>query len=685
MVRSPYKSLTRLAKVVDLTFLLVGNLGSLSMSYNHTTKEISNMLKENRSFAPQADFSSGAHVKSLEDYKKIWRESVEKPSEFWSEQAKKLLNWDSPWDSVYHEDEGMRVSWFKGAKINASANCLDRHVASCPDKTAIFWEGEPGDTRSISYAELHRGVCKLANGLKRLGMTQNDVLTIYMPMIPELTMTVLACARLGIMHNVVFAGFSSEALATRILDAGSKYLVTADGVFRKGKKLALKSTVDKSLEQCPFVKKVIVYPRTQQDVSMQVGRDIWWSDFFESEKDSCPALGFDSENPLFLLYTSGSTGKPKGIVHSTGGYLLGAAITTKYIFDLQDHDVYWCTADAGWITGHTYSIYGPLSLGVSTLMYEGAPNTPDWGRFWALIEKYKVSKFYTAPTAIRSFIKCGPDFPDKYDLSSLRLLGTVGESINPEVWMWFRKKIGGDRCPIVDTWWQTETGSIMISGLPGVHASKPGAAMAPFFGVKAKILTEEGEKPATNTGGYLTIANPWPSMMRTIFGDHERFINQYWSKFPNCYFTGDGARCDEDGDFWIMGRIDDVLNVSGHRLSTMEIESALVSHDAVSEAAVVGQADELTGEAIFCFVALKNSKLENNHLMQELKDHVSQQIGSLARPRHIQFTESLPKTRSGKIMRRLLRDLASGKELVGDVSTLEDKKTIENLYISKHS
>lgn len=642
---------------------------------NEQFGNISNILKESRSFAPPADFAQNAYVGNFSQYENIWKQASKDTEGFWQDHAK-MLDWVSPHNEVFREEKDYHFKWFVGGKINACYNCVDRHLQDKSDKIAIYWEGEPGDSRQISYAELHKEVCKVANSFKRLGIKTGDVITFYMPMVPELTIAVLACARIGVMHNVVFAGFSSESLATRINDAKSRFVVTADGVFRKGKILPLKNAVDACVDLCPSLEKVIVLERTGQGYSFNHKNDITWQEFTAGVSDQCEAHGFDSEHPLFLLYTSGSTGTPKGILHTTAGYLLGTAVTSKFIFDLKDDDIYWCTADIGWITGHSYGVYGPLALGASILMYEGAPCTPNWGRFWQLIEKYKVSKFYTAPTAIRSFIKYGSSFPEQYDLSSLKLLGTVGEPINPEAWMWYRDTIGKGKCPIVDSWWQTETGSMMIAGLPGATLSKPGSASKPFFGICPEVVDEQGHKVPANKGGYLVINKPWPSMMRTIFGNHERFKAQYWEKIPGRYFTGDGARIDEDGDIWIMGRIDDVLNVSGHRLSTMEIESSLVSHESVAEAAVVGRPDDLKGEAICCFITLKNG-VSTDNLKYQLQQHVCDHIGPLARPDEIFFTDTLPKTRSGKIMRRLLRDIAMGKEISGDTSTLENIAAIE--------
>ena len=642
-------------------------------------QNITSVLKEDRSFPPPEAFQSRAHVSSMEEYEKLWSYSAEQPERFWEEQAKSLIDWFQPWDKVL-DWQAPHAKWFTGAKLNVSYNCLDRHLTTWRrNKAAIIWEGENHETRTLTYRDLHREVCKFANGLKKLGVEKGDRVTIYMPMVPELAVAVLACARVGAPHSVVFGGFSSEAIADRNNDAKSKVVITADGGYRRGGIVELKKNVDGAMEKSPTVEKVIVLERTGHDVPMKMDRDVWWHDLVSDVSWDSPAEELDSEHPLFLLYTSGSTGKPKGILHTTGGYLLGATITSKYVFDLKDDDTYWCTADIGWITGHSYIVYGPLANGATSVMYEGAPNYPDWGRFWEIIDKHKVNVFYTAPTAIRAFVKAGDSWPEKYDLSSLRLLGTVGEPINPEAWMWYRKKIGGDKCPIVDTWWQTETGSIMITPLPGATPTVPGSATRPFFGVVPKVVDKAGNEVERNKGGFLVIDKPWPSMLRTIYGDDQRFQETYWSQVPGKYFTGDGARQDENGYFWIMGRIDDVINVSGHRLSTMEIESALVSHPKVAEAAVVGAPHDLKGEGIHPFVTLEGGTQPSEDLEAELKEHVVQQIGALARPEKIRFTEGLPKTRSGKIMRRLLRDIAAGKESSQDTTTLEDFTVLEKL------
>jgi acetyl-CoA synthetase len=641
--------------------------------------KITSVLKEDRKFPPPKEFQEKALISSVEEYEEMWKHSAENPESFWDHQAKELLDWFKPYDTVL-DWKAPDARWFDGGKINASYQCLDRHLKTHrKDKKAIIWEGEPGDTRTLTYSELHKEVCIFTNALKNIGVEKGDRVTIYMPMVPELAIAVLSCARLGAVHSVIFGGFSAEAIADRNNDAEAKFVLTADGGFRRGKPLGLKETVDAALEKSPTVEKVVVYQRTKQDVTMKEGRDIWWHDATNGMSDDCPAAELDSEHPLFLLYTSGSTGKPKGILHTTGGYMLGATISSKYIFDMKDEDVFWCTADIGWITGHSYIVYGPLSNGATTVMYEGAPNAPDWGRFWQIIEKYKVNTFYTAPTAIRAFVKAGDEFVDKYDLSSLRLLGTVGEPINPAAWMWYKDKIGGGRCPIVDTWWQTETGSIMLTPLPGVTDIVPGSCTKPFFGIVPQIVDKDGKELGVDEGGFLVLKNPWPSMLRTIYGDKERYQSQYWSQVPGKYFTGDGARKDKDGNFWIMGRIDDVINVSGHRLSTMEVESALVSHDSVAEAAVVGAPHDLKGEGIHCFVTLDGGQTASDALKKTLVDHVVNQIGALARPEAIKFTDALPKTRSGKIMRRLLRDIAAGRESKSDTSTLEDTSVLAKL------
>ena len=640
--------------------------------------DIDSTLKESRVFPPPPEFQRKAHIKSLDEYRALYKRSVEDPEGFWGEQAA-TLKWTRKWDRVL-EWNAPFAKWFVNGALNLSENCLDRHVAGPrKDKTAIVWEGEPGEVRRLTYAELLREVCRFANVLKGLGVKKGDRVGIYMPMIPEAAVTMLACTRIGATHSVVFGGFSAEAVRDRMNDAEARLIVTADGGYRRGAVVPLKANVDAALAACPTVKHVVVVKRTGQDVPMQAGRDVWWHDQMEKASPECAPEALDSEHPLFILYTSGTTGKPKGVVHSTGGYLLQVALTTKYVFDLKDEDVYWCTADIGWVTGHSYVVYGPLCVGATTLMYEGAPNNPGPDRFWSIVERHKVNIFYTAPTAIRAFLRWGDQWPKKHDLTSLRLLGTVGEPINPEAWMWYRSAIGGDRCPIVDTWWQTETGAIMITPLPGAIPTKPGSGTLPFFGVVPEVVDKDGKPVGPEAGGYLVIQKPWPSMLRTIYGDSERYVEQYWKRFPGIYFTGDGARKDKDGYFWIMGRVDDVINVAGHRLGTMEIESALVSHPKVAEAAVVGRPDELKGNALVCFVTPRSGTAADDALRTELKGHVVKEIGALARPDDIRFTEALPKTRSGKIMRRLLRDVAAGKETLGDTTTLEDYSVLAKL------
>ncbi len=636
------------------------------------------VMKEERLFPPPEEFSQKARIGSMEQYQKMWDEAAADLEGFWDQFAHEL-HWFKPYEKVLEWNEPF-AQWFGGGQTNVSYNCLDAHLSTPrADKTAIIWEGEPGDVRRITYRELHREVCKFANVLKELGVQKGDVVAMYMPMVPELAIAMLACARIGAIHSVVFGGFSAEAIADRNNDASAKLQITADAGWRRGKKLPLKANVDEALTKSPTVEKCIVLQRVGVDVEMQAGRDFWWHELMAEASDDCPAEPLDSEAPLFILYTSGSTGKPKGIKHTTAGYNLYAKKTTEWVFDVRDEDVYWCTADIGWITGHTYIVYGPLAAGATSLMYEGAPDTPNPDRFWELVEKYKVSIFYTAPTAIRAFIKWGDEWIDKHDLSSLRLLGTVGEGINPKAWMWYREKIGGGRCPIVDTWWQTETGGIMMTPLPGATPTKPGSCCKPLPGIVPEIVGEDTQPVPTGHGGWLTIARPWPGMLRGIWGDEERYKTQYWSQVPGKYLCGDNARCDEDGYYWIMGRIDDVLNVSGHRLSTIEIESALVSHPAVAEAASVGRPHDLKGEAICVFVPLAGDAEPSDELRKELRQHVRKEIGALAAPDDIRFTTALPKTRSGKIMRRLLRDIAAGKETVGDTTTLEDYSVLVKL------
>ena len=647
---------------------------------------IESVLQEKRLFTPPAEFSQKAHIKSIEQYHQLYKEAAADPEAFWAKLAETELHWFEKWDKILDWQPPF-AKWFVGGKINISYNCLDRHLTtSRKNKAALIWEGEPGDSRTLTYLQLHREVCQFANVLKELGVKKGDRVGIYMPMIPEAAIAMLACARIGAPHTVVFGGFSAEALRGRLIDAEAKLVITADGGFRKDKVVALKAQVDKALENnsAPSVEKVLVVQRTKEPIHMEAGRDFWWHELQKNASADCPAEPMDSEDVLFILYTSGTTGKPKGVVHTTGGYNLYSHMTLKWAFDIQDTDVYWCTADVGWITGHSYIVYGPLSNGATSLMYEGAPRKSNPGCFWDIVEKYGVNIFYTAPTAIRAFMKMGEELPKARDLSSLRLLGTVGEPINPEAWMWYNRVIGGDRCPIVDTWWQTETGGFMLTPLPGATTTKPGSCTFPFPGIIAEVVDLDGNPVAKNQGGYLVIKHPWPSMIRNVYKNPDRFRRTYWENIPpkdgqHFYFAGDGARIDEDGYFWIMGRVDDVINVSGHRLGTMEVESALVSHPAVAEAAVVGKPDEVKGEEVFAFVTLEGDRIANEDLVKELKQHVVKEIGAIARPGEIRFTDGMPKTRSGKIMRRLLRNLAAGQEVAGDTSTLEDRSVLEKL------
>ena len=634
-------------------------------------KSIESVSHESRVFPPPASFSQQAWIKSRNEYLALYQQSLETPEAFWSEQAKalhwfaqpkKTLEWAPPF-----------AKWFVGGKTNLAYNCLDRHLQGARrNKVALIWEGEPGEIRTLSYFQLHREVCQFANALEKLGIQAGDRVGIYMGMVPEAAVAMLACARIGAVHSVVFGGFAADAVRDRMNDAQAKLIITQDGTFRRGAVVPLKAQVDKAVAQCPSVQHVIVLRRTNNEVAMQEGRDLDWGALIKDASANHVAPALDSEHPLFILYTSGSTGKPKGVLHTTGGYMVGTYLTSKYVFDLKDDDTYFCSADVGWITGHSYIVYGPLCNGATVLMYEGAPNAPDPGRFWSIIERHGVSIFYTAPTAVRAFVKWGDSWVKKHDLSSLRLLGTVGEPINPEAWMWYRSVVGGDRCPIVDTYWQTETGSIVLSPLPGAIATKPGSATVPFFGISAKVLREDGSEADANEGGLLVIDRPWPSMLRTVWGDDKRYKEQYFSRFEGIYFTGDGARRDADGDIWVMGRIDDVVNVSGHRLGTAEIESVLVEDEFVAEAAVVGIPDELTGQALAAFVTLKSTAKPSPELHANLIERIAQEIGKFARPKQLRFADGLPKTRSGKIMRRLLRDVAAGKETHGDMTTLED-------------
>jgi acetyl-CoA synthetase len=648
------------------------------MTSDHGGGSITSVLNETRSFPPPSAFASKASIGSMAQYEALWNRAKDDPEGFWDEYAR-ILAWNKPWSKVLDWQPPF-AKWFVGGQLNASYNCVDRHCTGpTKNKAAIIWEGEPGDRRVLRYQDLQREVSKFANVLKGLGVQKGDVVAVYMPLVPELVIALLACARIGAPHTVIFGGFSAESLSGRIQDCKAKVLLTADGGYRRGKLVPLKENADAAAALCPTLKHVVVYRRTGTQVNWSPGRDHWWHELEANASSDCPPEPLDSEHPLYILYTSGSTGKPKGILHTTGGYLVGTTLTCKWVFDLKDDDTYWCTADVGWVTGHSYLVYGPLSNGATCVMYEGAPNWPDEGRFWKIIEDYRVTILYTAPTAIRTFMKWGEQFPRRHDLSSLRLLGSVGEPINPEAWMWYHKVIGGERCPIVDTWWQTETGAIMISPLPGATPTVPGSATRPLPGIVPEIVTKDGKPCPTNHGGFLVVKQPWPSMLRTLYGDDERYRTTYWSDIPGCYFTGDGARRDENGNYWIMGRVDDVLNVAGHRLSTMEVESALVSHPFVAEAAVVGKPDDLKGQGISAFVTLESGHQPSEQLRQELRAHVTKEIGALARPDEIRFTDALPKTRSGKIMRRLLRDIAAGVESTGDTTTLEDLAVLAKL------
>jgi acetyl-CoA synthetase len=646
------------------------------------TGVIQSVSRESRSFPPPAPFVNRARLREIAEYRRLYQQSIDDPHTFWGDAGRSELTWSKPFSQVL-TGEVPWVKWFEDGELNVSVNCLDRHLATRGSKPALIWEGEPGDERILSYKELHAEVCRFAAALKSMGVTRGDRVAIYLPMVPEAAIAMLACTRIGAPHTVIFGGFSADALRDRINDCQAKVCLTADGGWRRGKIIPLKENVDAALAQTPTIEKCVVLKRTGNDIPMKTGRDVWWHEVIAGQPTNVPAENLPAEHPLFILYTSGTTGKPKGIVHTTGGYLLGAHLTSKYVFDLNDDDRYWCTADIGWVTGHSYVVYGPLSNGATSVMYEGAPDFPDKDRFWSLIERRKVSVFYTAPTAIRAFVRWGNEHVDKHDLSSLRLLGSVGEPINPEAWMWYHEQIGKGRCPIVDTWWQTETGGIMMSPLPGITATKPGSCTIPFFGVLPEVVKKDGTRCGPNEGGFLIIRKPWPSMLRGIHGDPERYVKTYWSEMKGVYFTGDGSRQDEDGYFWVMGRVDDVLNVAGHRLGTAEIESALVSHRSVAEAAVVGPPHELKGQAIYCFVVLKQGQTASDALSKELGAHVAKEIGALARPDAIRFTDALPKTRSGKIMRRLLKEIAAGGVAKGDTSTLEDMGVITRLSAAR--
>jgi len=641
------------------------------------------LLRENRVFPPPPEFAAKAQISSEQQYEAMYRRSIDDPEAFWAEAAGDL-DWFQKWTTVL-EGEGDHAKWFLGGKLNLSHNCVDRHAAGArKDKVALLWEGEPGEVRKITYAELLDQIQKFANVLKSQGVKKGDRVAVYMGMSPELAITLLACARIGAVHSVIFGGFAAHAIADRVNDSDCQVIVTQDISYRRGGEVKLKKIVDEAVEKCPGVRKVVVYQRAPDvTVNMQDGRDVWWHEAMASAEASCEAEWMDAEDPLYILYTSGTTGKPKGLVHTTGGYSVQTYLTAKYVFDLKEDDVYWCTADIGWVTGHSYVVYGPLQNGATVMMYEGAPNWPENDRFWKIVDDHKVSIFYTAPTAIRAFIKWGNEWVHKHSLASLRLLGTVGEPINPEAWMWYHREIGKEKCPIVDTWWQTETGTIMISPLPGAVATKPGSATKPFFGIVPEVVTKEGEPVPPGQGGLLVIKKPWPSLARTIWGDPERYEKAYFSEIPGIYFTGDGARMDSDGYFWLMGRVDDVINVSGHRLGTMEIESALVAHPKVAEAAVVARPDEMKGQAIAAFVSLEEGNEPSPALKQELRQWVAKEIGALARPDDLRFTQSLPKTRSGKIMRRLLRELATTGDVKGDTTTLEDFGVVAKLRESE--
>ena len=631
-------------------------------------------------YPPSEDFASKARISGMDAYQQMFDEARADPEAFWSRIANENISWFKPWDTTLDSSEAPFYKWFVGGKTNVAYNCLDRQVeAGRGSKPAIVWEGEPGDQRTLTYEELTSEVKRFANVILKLGYKTGDRAIIYMPMVPELPIAMLACARIGVPHSVVFGGFSAEALKTRILDLDATLVITADGGYRRGKVVPLKQAVDDALVDCPGVSNVVVYERTNHGVDMKEGRDHDWATLLADANDDCPPAELDAEHPLYVLYTSGTTGKPKGIVHTTGGYQVQVSAAMQWVFDIRDDDVYWCAADVGWVTGHSYIVYGPLLVGTTTVMYEGSPDYPQFDRFWDIIEKYKVNILYTSPTAIRAFIKWGDEHPEKHDLSSLRLLGSVGEPINPSAWEWYHRVIGGSRCPIVDTWWQTETGSIMITPLPGSTPAKPGSATFPLPGIQADVVDMEGNSVPNGGEGYLVVRQPWPAMFRTLYGDPDRFEKTYWSQIPGCYFVGDAARRDEDGYIWVLGRVDDVMNVSGHRLSTAELESSLVRHPLVAEAAVIGKPDELTGQAVVAFVTLKGGNEASDELTAELRDWVAQEIGKFARPAEIRFSEALPKTRSGKIMRRLLREIVTTDKVSGDITTLEDLSVIDRL------
>lgn len=647
---------------------------------------ISSISHEKRKFEPPSDFREKAYVKTEDEYKKIYEESIKDPEKFWGEKAKEL-HWFKPWNTVFTWDkDAVKFTWFDGGKTNVCYNCIDRHLEERSDKVAIIWQGEPeDDMQKITYKELHERVSKFANVLKKKGVGKGDRVCIYLPMVPELAVAMLACSRIGAMHSIVFAGFSADSLKDRILDSKCRMLITADGGLRGGRKVDLKGIADEALDGADCIESVIVVKRAGNEHTMKEGRDVYWYDEYDSDDitTDCPCEEMEAEDPFFILYTSGTTGKPKGVLHTTGGYLTYVNQTFKYVFDYHEDDIYWCTADIGWITGHSYIIYGPLSNGATSVMFEGVPTYPDSDRFWQVVEKFKVNIFYTAPTAIRAVARFGTEPIEKHDMSTVKLLGSVGEPINPEAWMWYYENIGKGRAPIVDTYWQSETGGILICSLPGAVAMKPGSAGRPFFGVEPAVLKEDGSPADVNEGGYLVFKKPWPGMMRTVYGNHQRFIDTYWSRFPGIYFAGDGARIDEDGDHWLMGRIDDVVNVSGHRLGTAEIESALVSHKSVAEAAVVPFPHDIKGQALYCFVTLNRGIEKTDELKKELRDHVGKEVGPIAKPDKIQFADALPKTRSGKIMRRILKALAEGKDDVGNTTTLADPSVVDDLISNR--
>jgi len=654
-------------------------------------QSITSLQKDSLTFPPPEALSAKAYVGSLQKYKEMYGRSVHDSHAFWLEQATRELEWfkkpaktlDYTWDT---QKRIIQHKWFEDGELNVAVNCLDRHLnGPVKDKTAILWQGEKDEeVRRISYSELHQMVCRFSNVLLSKGVKKGDRVCVYMPMVPEAAVALLACARIGAIHSVVFAGFSAESIKSRIQDSDNSAVITADVGFRAGRTIALKSIVDEALKDCPTVKTVLVFQRGGGEVPMKAGRDFWWHDEMEKANPNHRAMPMKAEDPLFILYTSGSTGKPKGVLHTTAGYLLWVAMTHRYVFDYHPGDLYWCTADIGWVTGHSYIVYGPLANGATSLMFEGVPNYPDPGRFWQVVSKHKVNQFYTAPTAIRALMREGEDWPKKYDLSSLRILGSVGEPINPEAWLWYHRNVGRGNCPIVDTWWQTETGGFMITPLPGAHTLKPGSASKPFFGVEPVVLRDDGAECKPNEGGKLCVKKPWPGMMRTTWGDHERFINTYFSTFKNVYFTGDGCRIDPDGDYWLLGRVDDVVNISGHRIGTAEVESALVSNPKVSEAAVVGYPHDIKGQALYAYVTLKEGVALTEEIKKELIQHVRKEIGAIAQPDKIQFAEGLPKTRSGKIMRRILRKIAENDTgNLGDTSTLADPSVVDKLVQGK--